>query len=152
VGGNAQTKATKQVAGKLKLNLAQYREMAAFAQFGSDLDKTTQEQLANGERQTEMLKQPQYSPMPMEEQAVAIYSCTPQEDRPSWVRSLELEEIGRYEKELLEYVRANHADILSSIRESGQLEEEVEKKLIAALDAFADVFQPAAGTSASEAA
>jgi len=153
VGGNAQTKATKQVAGKLKLNLAQYREMAAFAQFGSDLDKATQEQLANGERQTEMLKQPQYSPMPMEEQAVSIYSCTPQEGRPSWVRKLELADIQRYEKELLDHIRAKHADILSSIRDSGKLEEAVEQKLIAALDAFADVFQPAKkAASKSEAA
>ena len=102
VGGNAQTKATKQVAGTLKLNLAQYREMAAFAQFGSDLDKATQEQLANGERQTEMLKQPQYSPMPMEEQVVSIYSCTPQEERDSWVRQrTSSEDILRYEKEML---------------------------------------------------
>jgi F-type H+-transporting ATPase subunit alpha len=90
--------------------------------------------------------------MPMEEQAVSIYSCTPQEDRPSWVRGLELEDIQRYEKELLEHVRANHADILSAIRESGQLEEEVERKLIAALDAFADVFQPSKVASESEAA
>ena len=82
VGGAAQTKATKAVAGTLKLNLAQYREMAAFAQFGSDLDKATQEQLANGARQTEMLKQPQYSPLPMEEQVVSIYACTPQEGAP----------------------------------------------------------------------
>ena len=88
VGGAAQTKATKAVAGQLKLNLAQYREMAAFSQFGSDLDKATQEQLANGARQTEMLKQPQYSPMPMEEQVVSIFSCTPQEGRESWVRAL----------------------------------------------------------------
>ncbi len=152
VGGNAQTKATKQVAGKLKLNLAQYREMAAFAQFGSDLDKATQEQLANGERQTEMLKQPQYSPMSMEEQVISIYSCTPQEERPSWVRNYELQDIRRYEKELLDHIRANHGDILSTIRDSGKLEEEVEQKLIAALDAFADVFQPAKATSASEAA
>ena len=152
VGGNAQTKATKQVAGKLKLNLAQYREMAAFAQFGSDLDKATQEQLANGERQTEMLKQPQYSPMPMEEQAVSIYSCTPQEERPSWVRSLELEDVLRYEKELLDHIRANHVDILSAIHDSGKLEEDVERKLVAALDAFADVFQPTKAAAASEAA
>jgi F-type H+-transporting ATPase subunit alpha len=152
VGGNAQTKATKQVAGKLKLNLAQYREMAAFAQFGSDLDKATQEQLANGERQTEMLKQPQYSPMPMEEQAVSIYTCTPQEERSSWVRNYELQDIQRYEKELLDYVRTSHGDILSAIRDSGKLEEEVEQKLIAALDAFADIFQPAKAAAASEAA
>src|SRR5512138_3712564 len=102
VGGAAQTKATKAVAGTLKLNLAQYREMAAFAQFGSDLDKATQEQLANGARQTEMLKQPQYSPRPMEEQGVSIYACTPQEGRESWVRKLELSDIGRYEQEMLD--------------------------------------------------
>ena len=143
VGGAAQTKATKAVAGTLKLNLAQYREMAAFAQFGSDLDRTTQEQLANGERQTEMLKQPQYSPLPMEEQVVSIYSCTPQDERDSWVRELELEDIGRYESELLEYMRGNHSGILEVIRSSGKLEEETEKNLIAALDAFAGVFQPA---------
>src|SRR5688500_5792434 len=116
VGGAAQTKATKAVAGTLKLNLAQYREMAAFAQFGSDLDKATQEQLANGARQTEMLKQPQYSPLPMEEQVVSIFSATPQEGRSSWVRPLELEDIGRYEKEMLEHLRSRHADVLATIR------------------------------------
>jgi F-type H+-transporting ATPase subunit alpha len=142
VGGAAQTKATKQVAGKLKLELAQYREKAAFAQFGSDLDKATQEQLANGERQTEMLKQAQYAPMPMEEQVVSIYSCTPQEGRPSWVRALPIGDIQRYERELLEFVRARHGDVLASIRETGRLEEATEKKLIAALDAFGKVFQP----------
>ncbi len=99
-----------------------------------------------------MLKQPQYSPMSMEEQAVSIYSCTPQEERPSWVRGLELADIRRYEKELLDHIRTNHGDILSTIRDSGKLEEEVEQKLIAALDAFADVFQPAKAAAASEAA
>jgi F-type H+/Na+-transporting ATPase subunit alpha len=142
VGGNAQTRATRKVAGKLKLNLAQYREMAAFAQFGSDLDKATQEQLANGERQTEMLKQPQYQPMPMEEQVVSIYAATPQEDRPSWVRSLAVDELLRYEREMLEYVRSRHGAILETIAKSGKLEEEVERKLVAALDEFAGVFQP----------
>jgi F-type H+-transporting ATPase subunit alpha len=126
--------------------------MAAFAQFGSDLDKATREQLANGERQTEVLKQPQYSPMSMEEQAVSIYSCTPQEERSSWVRSCDLQDIQRYEKELLDHIRTSHADILSTIRDSGKLEEEVEQKLIAALDAFADVFQPAKAAAESEAA
>jgi F-type H+-transporting ATPase subunit alpha len=148
VGGNAQTKATKKVAGKLKLNLAQYREMAAFAQFGSDLDKATQEQLANGERQTEMLKQPQYTPMPMEEQVVSIYSCTPQEGRESWVRRLPMEDISRYEREMLAYVRAQHAGILERVRETGALDDDTEKKLVAALDAFARTFQ----ASRSEAA
>ena len=144
VGGAAQTKATKKVAGTLKLNLAQYREMAAFAQFGSDLDKATQEQLANGERQTEMLKQAQYSPMPMEEQVVSIYACTPQEGRESWVRSYPLEDIRRYEQEMLEHLRNRHADILESIRGSQLLEEDIEQKLAAALDEFAEIFQTTA--------
>jgi len=143
VGGAAQTKATKKVAGQLKLNLAQYREMAAFAQFGSDLDKATQEQLANGERQTEILKQGQYSPLPMEEQVVSIYAATPQKERDSWIRQYGLADIGRYESEMLEYVRANHAPVLTAIRETGKLEEDTEQSLIAALDAFADVFQKA---------
>jgi F-type H+-transporting ATPase subunit alpha len=145
VGGAAQTKATKKVAGTLKLNLAQYREMAAFSQFGSDLDKTTQEQLANGERQTEMLKQAQYSPMPMEEQVVSIFACTPQEGRTSWVRPIGLSDISRYESEMLEFMRGNHSEVLATIRETGKLESETEQKLIAALDAFAAIFQASAG-------
>jgi F-type H+-transporting ATPase subunit alpha len=142
VGGAAQTKATKAVAGRLKLSLAQYREMAAFAQFGSDLDKATQEQLANGERQTEMLKQPQYSPMKMEEQVVSIFAASPRADRDSWVRGLEVGELLRYESELLDYVRQNHDDLLATIRDTGKLESDTEQKLIAALDAFAEIFQP----------
>jgi len=151
VGGAAQTKATKQVAGKLKLSLAQYREMAAFAQFGSDLDKSTQEQIANGERQSEMLKQLQYSPMKMEEQVVSIFSAAPREDRDSWVRAYEVEDLLRYEAELLDHVRRNHADVLSAISESGKLESDTEQKLIAALDEFAGIFEPSAtaGTEAS---
>jgi F-type H+/Na+-transporting ATPase subunit alpha len=142
VGGAAQTKATKKVAGQLRVNLAQYREMAAFAQFGSDLDKATQEQLANGARQTEMLKQAQYQPMPMEEQVVSIYACTPQSGRKSWVRDYELEDLARYEQEMLAYMRSEQAELLQAIRESGQLGEETEERLRAALDAFANVFQP----------
>ncbi|MGH8732343.1 MAG: F0F1 ATP synthase subunit alpha, partial [Burkholderiales bacterium] len=142
VGGAAQTKATKAVAGTLKLNLAQYRAMAAFAQFGSDLDKATQEQLANGARQTEMLKQPQYSPMAMEEQVVSIFACTPEESRPSWVRPLEIEDVSRYEKEMLDFVRTRHGGVLEAIRTSGKLEEDTKRKLAAALDEFASVFVP----------
>jgi F-type H+-transporting ATPase subunit alpha len=137
----------KKVAGTLKLNLAQYREMAAFSQFGSDLDKATQEQLANGERQTEMLKQPQYSPMPMEEQVVSIFASTPTEGRDSWVRCYALPDIPTYEREMLEYVRTNHGDVLKAIRDSGKLEDDVEQKLAAALDEFADVFQPSSGST-----
>ncbi len=150
VGGAAQTKATKAVAGQLKLNLAQYREMAAFAQFGSDLDKATQEQLANGERQTEILKQGQYSPLPMEEQVVSIYASTPQDDRDSWIRKLELTDIQRYESEMLEYVRTSHGGVLDAIRDSGKFEEDTEQKLIAALDAFAEIFQPSTTSGTGE--
>jgi F-type H+-transporting ATPase subunit alpha len=146
VGGAAQTKATKQVAGKLKLNLAQYREMAAFSQFGSDLDKATQEQLANGERQTEMLKQRQYSPMKMEEQVVSIFSGTPREDRDSWVRAYAVGDLGRYEKEMLDFVRQNHAPILSAIHDTSKLDPETEQQLIAALDEFAAIFEPTSGS------
>jgi len=142
VGGAAQTKAMKAVAGKLKLSLAQYREMAAFAQFGSDLDKATQEQLANGARLTEMLKQPQYRPMGFEEQVVAIYSATAAEARPSWVRGFGLEDIGRYEQEMLAYVKSQRPEILAEIQSTGKLEDAVKAKLDAALDAFANVFQP----------
>ncbi len=151
VGGAAQTKAMKSVAGTLKLNLAQYREMAAFSQFGSDLDKATQEQLANGERQTEMLKQPQYQPLSTEEQVVSIYSCTPQEARPSWVRDYAVEDLGRYEKEMLEHMRTNHGDVLKAIQDAGKLEEDTETRLAAALDEFAKVFQPSSGSAVSEA-
>jgi F-type H+-transporting ATPase subunit alpha len=149
VGGAAQTKAMKSVAGTLKLGLAQYREMAAFAQFGSDLDKATQEQLANGERQTEMLKQPQYKPLPMELQVISIYAATPPEDRPSWVRDVALGDIQRYESEMLEYVQQSHADVVEGIRKQGKLDDELEGKLRAALDAFAKVFQPSQSASAA---
>jgi F-type H+-transporting ATPase subunit alpha len=142
VGGAAQKKATRSVAGQLKLNLAQYREMAAFAQFGSDLDKATQEQLANGERQTEILKQPQYSPLAMEEQVVSIYASTPQSGRDSWIRHLELSDIARYEAEMLDWMHATHPEILSVICDSGKFEEETEKSLVAALDEFGKIFQP----------
>jgi len=151
VGGAAQTKATKKVAGTLKLSLAQYREMAAFSQFGSDLDKATQEQLANGARQTEMLKQAQYSPMAMEEQVVSIFACMPSEGRDSWVRPYGLDEIQRYEQELLEHLRSNHGGILESIRTSGKLEDDVEQKLAAALDEFAEIFQASTGTGSQAA-
>ncbi len=153
VGGNAQLPAMKQVAGTLRLDLAQFREMEAFAQFGSDLDSATQEQLANGDRQTEMLKQGQYSPLSMEEQVVSIYAATPAPGRSSWIRSLELDDVVRYAREMLEYLHADYAEILEAVAGSGLLEDDVERKLCAALDEFADVFQPSRGLShAKEAA
>jgi F-type H+-transporting ATPase subunit alpha len=152
VGGSAQKKAMKSVAGSLKLSLAQYREMEAFAQFGSDLDQATQEQIANGQRQVEILKQGQYSPMSMEEQVISIYAATPQKGRPSWLRALDLDEIGTYEKEMQDYMRASHSDVLDAIRDSEKLESGTEEKLIAALDKFAEIFQPKSGSTGSEAA
>ena len=142
VGGNAQTKALRKVAGQLKLTLAQYREKAAFAQFGSDLDKATQEQLANGERLTEMLKQPQYRPLAMEEQVVSIYAATPQEKRESWVRGYPVSDVQRYEREMVAYLRQSQGEILRSIQESGVLSDETRKALDAALDAFGKIFAP----------
>jgi F-type H+-transporting ATPase subunit alpha len=144
VGGAAQIKAMKKVAGTLKLNLAQYREMAAFAQFGSDLDKATQEQLANGERQTEILKQPQYQPLPAVEQVISIFASTPQSGRKSWVRDLVVGDVRRYETEMLAYMRANHAGLIEKIEQSGQIGADEENALAAALDAFAQVFRPSA--------
>ncbi|HKX45282.1 MAG TPA: F0F1 ATP synthase subunit alpha [Planctomycetota bacterium] len=152
VGGSAQTKATKSVAGQLKLNLAQYREMAAFAQFGSDLDKATQEQLANGERQTEMLKQPQYAPLAMAEQVVVIYAATPQSGRESWIRKYELEDIARYERELLDWLRSGKTGVLEEIKSTGKFEPATQQKLAAALDEFATIFQPSGAGRAGKAA
>ena len=149
VGGSAQTKAMKTVAGTLKLSLAQYREQAAFAQFGSDLDSTTREQLANGDRQVEILKQGQYTPMPVEEQVVSIYAATPQRNRKSWLRELDLEDIARYEQEMLAYMRTSHADLLDAIRSSGKLEDDVAEKLAAALDAFGESFPPRASAGST---
>jgi F-type H+-transporting ATPase subunit alpha len=126
--------------------------MAAFAGFGSDLDKATQEQLANGERQTEMLKQPQYSPLNMEEQVVTIFAASPQGERDSWIRKYELADVGRYEEEMLAFIRSSHQDILDVIASSEKFEEETEQKLIAALDEFANIFQPSRGGSEEEAA
>jgi F-type H+-transporting ATPase subunit alpha len=119
--------------------------MAAFSQFGSDLDTATQEQLANGDRQTEMLKQGQYSPLSMEEQVVSIFSATPARSRDSWIRALELKDISRYQREMLEYIHADYSEILETVASTGLLEDDVEQKLSAALDEFANVFQPSRG-------
>jgi F-type H+-transporting ATPase subunit alpha len=152
VGGAAQTKAMKSVAGQLKLSLAQYREMAAFAQFGSDLDKATQEQLANGERLTEILKQPQYQPLPAELQVVSIFAATPQESRPSWIRQYAIEDIRRYEQEMLQYVTSQHPEVVEAIRKSGKLEEDTKVALCRALDEFGKIFQPSKALATEAAA
>src|SRR6202171_4580041 len=113
LGSAPRIKAMKQVAGSMKLDLAQYRELAAFAQFGSDLDKATQEALARGARLTEILKQGQYVPMPVEKQIVQIYAGT-QRDKSgvNWVRNVEVNEVARYMSELLEFFDTRHPEIL----------------------------------------
>ena len=135
VGGAAQTKAMKKVAGSIKLELAQYREMAAFAQCGSDLDASTQKLLNRGARLTELLKQPQFSPMPMEEQVLSIFAGT-----NGYLDSVATDRVTEYETQMLSFMRHEHADILKDIRETKKFEGEIKDRTVAALDAFAKQF------------
>src|SRR6187431_1542288 len=135
VGGAAQTKAMKKVAGSMKLELAQYREMAAFAQFGSDLDASTQKLLNRGARLTELLKQAQFSPLPFEEQTVSIFAGT-----NGYLDSIPSNRVNEYEAAMLSFVRDKHADLLGLIRDTKDLGDEAKGKLVAALDAFAKTF------------
>jgi len=135
VGSSAQIKAMKQVAGSIKLELAQYREMAAFAQFGSDLDAATQRLLNRGARLTELLKQPQYTPYPIEEQVVAIYLGV-----RGYLDKLAVADVRRFESEVLRLMRARHKDVLDSIRTGKQLTPEIEQKLKSILEEFGKNF------------
>jgi len=135
VGSSAQTKATKKVAGRVKGELAQYREMAAFAQFGSDLDAVTQRLLNRGARLTELLKQQQFSPLTMEEQVCSIYCGV-----NGYLDKLALDKVKPFEDGLLATLRAKHPDILQSIRSTGDLGDETAAKLKAAVDAYAAAF------------
>jgi F-type H+-transporting ATPase subunit alpha len=135
VGSAAQIKAMKQVAGSIKLELAQYREMAAFAQFGSDLDASTQRLLNRGARLTELLKQPQFSPLPVEEEVVSIYTGV-----KGYLDKMAVADIGRFEDELLRLMRGKHKDLLDAIRTGKQLTPEIEGKLKTILDEFAKSF------------
>jgi F-type H+-transporting ATPase subunit alpha len=135
VGSAAQIKAMKQVAGRIKLELAQYREMAAFAQFASDLDASTQKLLARGARLTELLKQPQYSPMPVEEQVVSIFAGV-----RGYLDGLDVGKIGRFEASLLGEIKARHKDILDAIRTDRELKPATEEKLKGVLDQFVKTF------------
>jgi len=128
VGGDAQTKAMKKVAGQLRLELAQFRELAAFAQFGSDLDKTTREQLERGLRLTEVLKQPQYQPMSLADQVICIYAMTHGYGRPAPV-----EKIQSYTAELLEFMKFNHPEVGQAIASQKVLTDDIEPSLKAAL-------------------
>ena len=131
VGSAAQIKAMKQVAGRIKLELAQYREMAAFAQFASDLDVATQRLLARGARLTELLKQPQFQPMPVEEQVVSIFAGT-----RGYLDGIQVGDIGRFERQMLAELRASDRGILEAIRNDREIKPETEEKLKAFLDTF----------------
>ena len=135
VGSAAQIKAMKQVAGKIKLELAQYREMAAFAQFASDLDPSTQALLARGARLTELLKQPQYQPVPVEEQVVSLFAGV-----RGYLDKIEVGQVGAFERQLLASVKANSPEILDGIREKKEITKENEAKLVSFLDSFAKSF------------
>src|SRR5665648_593119 len=135
VGSSAQTKAMKKVAGKIKGELAQYREMAAFAQFGSDLDASTQRLLARGSRLTELLKQPQFSPLKMEEQVCVIYA-----DVNGYLDKFEVARVRAFEQGLLTLMRTKNADLLDSIRKSGDLSDADAAKLKGVVDGYAKTF------------
>jgi len=131
VGGDAQIKAMKQVAGQLRLDMAAFRELAAFAQFGSDLDKATQARLDRGRRLREVLKQPQFSPVPVANQIVVIYAAT-----NGYADEVQLDDMARWENELTRYIESSHPDLLSAIMEEKQLTDKIEESLKSALEGF----------------
>ena len=135
VGGSAQIKAMKQVAGTLRIDLAQYREKAAFAQFGSDLDPATQRQLARGQRLVELLKQPQYSPFSVEKQILSIFAGV-----NGYTDQIPLNKIKDFEEQLIEYLDKNHADISQAITSSQKIDDSVKAKLEEAIKAFVKTF------------
>ena len=136
VGSAAQTKAMKKVAGSIKLELAQYREMAAFAQFASDMDASTQQLLARGSRLVELLKQPQYSPLPMEEQVISIYAGV-----NGYLDKVSIENISKFETDLMNLIKSSHKDILKSIRDEKALTDSTEEKLKKAIEEFLKTFE-----------
>ena len=136
VGGNAQIKAMKQVAGRLRLDLAQYRELESFAKFGSDLDKATQQQLRRGERLVEILKQDQYEQIDFEKQIVIIYAAT-----NGYLDSIEVEHLKRFEKEYIEYLEVKYKDLLPSLAEKKEIDEDLEKQVVSALESFLKGFK-----------
>ena len=144
VGGNAQIKAMKQVAGTLRLDLAQYRNLAAFAQFGSDLDKATQAQLARGQRLTELLKQAQFAPVDVELQVASIYAGT-----KGYLDALPIDAVGPFETGLHQALKSEHKEVLSAIVATGKLEKATEEALAAAIAAFKDRFVKENGGSAA---
>jgi F-type H+/Na+-transporting ATPase subunit alpha len=145
VGGNAQIKAMRQVAGSLRLDMAQYRELAAFAQFGSDqLDKATQNQIARGQRLVEILKQDQYQPVPIEKQVLLIFAAA-----NKYLDSVPVASCRKYETDLYAFVDTNYSDLLKNIREKKAIDDAVRAEAIKALDAFKESFQGALEATAA---
>lgn len=140
VGGAAQVKAMKQVAGTLRLDLAQYRELAAFAAFGSDLDSATQAKLTRGERLVEILKQPQYQPLPMEKQVTIIYAGS-----NGYLDKLPVNTLASYERELYSYIESNDPSIFTDLQEKKEFTAEIKEKLNKALTSFGDTFKATKG-------
>jgi F-type H+-transporting ATPase subunit alpha len=147
VGGSAQIKAMRKVAGRLRLDLAQFRALEAFAQFGSELDKASQQQLARGARVVEVLKQPQYDPQPVERQVVAIYAVT-----GGYLDDYPVDDAKRFVEEFATFLETRSPEVLTTIRETGELSEETESTLKTALEAFQEAFQPSVTGPGSEAA
>jgi F-type H+-transporting ATPase subunit alpha len=145
VGGSAQVKAMRQVAGSLRLDLAQYRELAAFAQFGSDLDKATLNQLNRGRRLVEVLKQPQYEPLSVEKQVIIIYAAT-----NGYLDAVPVEDVRGFESELYTFLETRRAQLLSALAEKKQIDDQIKADLNQALKEFGDTF--AAGRKKTTAA
>jgi F-type H+/Na+-transporting ATPase subunit alpha len=143
VGGSAQTKAMKQVAGTLRLDLAQYRDLAAFAQFGSDLDKATQAQLNRGQRLTEILKQPQYSPMPVEQQVLVIWAAT-----KGLVDDIDVADLKKFEQGVLSFVENSRGSLLEKVRQRGKLDEELETEMRSVVTEFKQRFTSESASAA----
>lgn len=135
VGGAAQIKAMKKVAGPLRINLAQYRELAVFAQFGSDLDKTTRDKLIQGERLLETLKQPQYSTMPVQEQVVVLYAST-----NKYIMDIPMKDVKKFNSELISHMKDRYPQVLQSIAETGELKSDIEDQLKKGIEEFKESF------------
>jgi F-type H+-transporting ATPase subunit alpha len=139
VGGAAQTKAMKKVAGTLRLDMAQYRELEAFAQFGSDLDKATQRQINRGQRLVEILKQPQYQPMPAEKEVTILFAGA-----NGYLDEYPAQTVSDYEKQMLDFMESKHPEILKELKEKNDISKELDQQMRSALDAFRGIFQPVA--------
>ena len=140
MGGNAQIKAMKQVAGRLRIDLARYREVLAFAQFATDLDKATQSQLTRGSRITEALKQPQFEPMPVEQQVMALYV-----GNSGYLDGIPVARVAEFEREFLRFVNSDHPELGRDIKNTGALSEETEGKLKKAIEEFRGKMRDAGG-------